>query len=150
MSEIISPSRSQDAPFDSLFESNDPPSDAQRSGIEAKLRELKAELEHISRTSCAERLYFLHGEGAPASEDIRDEIRSLEALLSLVRCIPLEILQQIFLFVAFSTATTDGIPRALLHDAQSLLTACSVCRRWRTAAVNHCRLWTTIPRICCT
>lgn len=149
MSGTISLSGPQNVPVDSLFESNDQPSDAQRTSIEAKLRELKAEFQRVSGRPYARRLDYCRGEGALASEEIYHAIRGYEALLSSVRCIPPEILQQIFLFVAFSTSTTDGISDSVSHDAQNLFTACSVCRSWRTAAANHCRLWTTIPRICC-
>ncbi|KAJ3502119.1 hypothetical protein NMY22_g18696 [Coprinellus aureogranulatus] len=60
--------------------------------------------------------------------------------------IPTEILQRIFIFVAFRQAPEhlDGVGVAQ-HDKTSLFAVCGVSRRWRQAAMSCCALWTHFP-----
>lgn len=136
-----------DTPFDALLRSNSPPSDAQRAEIEVKMRELHAQFRDISGVPYSDHLNRPRGISARSLKRCYDNIRSHEGLLSLVRFIPVEILQRIFFLVTLTFSTGKNGWLYVDHNRKGLSVLCGVCRCWRAAALDHCVLWTKLPRI---
>lgn len=70
-------------------------------------------------------------------------LRILRSLLSVFGSLPDDVLQHIFLFVAF-----DDYNNCIEHKLDEMVdlhAICAVSRRWRIAAISHCALWTSPP-----
>jgi hypothetical protein len=120
-------SADDDILIQSLLKSNESPTEEQRAHIRAKLQRLEEDF-----ASKAGRAF--------AADLCHEAILSHRAVLSSVRNVPEEVWQRVFFFEVVNEA-------GVFHNTDGLRKICAVSRRWRSAAMKHCYLWTKIPPI---
>ncbi|RXW19859.1 hypothetical protein EST38_g6010 [Candolleomyces aberdarensis] len=121
-----------------LLKSNESPTEEQRAHIRAKVQRLEEEFLNKAGRAFADDLVE---EAVPRrAKSCHEAVLSHRALLSCIRSVPEEVWQRIFFFEVVDEAENT-------HNIDSLRKICAVSRRWRSAAIKHCCLWTKIPKI---
>ena len=123
------------SPLRHLLKSNATPSDSEVIAIHALITEAEASIEELRR-----RFSTLDHASRVIESKLLETIEAHRALLSPVRYLPSEVLQEIFLRYADTrvpSGTIRTIPWRLGH----------ISRRWRKIALSLPSLWDDIPRI---
>ena len=120
------------SPLRHLLKSNATPSDSEVITICALIIEAKASIEELHR-----RFSTLDHASQVIESQLLETIEAYKALLSPVRYLPSEILQEIFLYYADNQGPISTMPWRLGH----------ISHRWRKVALSLPSLWDNIPKI---
>ena len=137
------------SPTPNLFLTNTPASEVEKSLIRQRVQEAR----HERRATEAS---LLSTSTESTKEEIRNRLQSLddfihdhEALLSSIRDLPPELLEDIFLrttsWVRKFETDLDG--EILEPDFEFILSLSQVCRYWRTVSIATPGMWTSIPAL---
>ncbi|KAF5336932.1 hypothetical protein D9611_003071 [Ephemerocybe angulata] len=128
------------------MKTNIPPTDEEREQLTSGLRYLEANYLRLTGVAYAARLPGDQGSHKLSwrAKKCHEAIRAHKSVLSCIRTVPEDVWQQIFAYVI---ALPDDRMKhhRVSHDA--LIRICKVAGLWRSAAVNYCPLWTTLPPI---
>ncbi|KAJ6493328.1 hypothetical protein C8R45DRAFT_185855 [Mycena sanguinolenta] len=125
-----------ESPFTPFLNTNFVPTDAQCDEIHAFLRGPRTELADV--TEKIARLQTLIDDAARERDELEGLIDAHLALVSPVRRLPDDIMQEIFL-----AARPAGRNPAIISDEAPLL-LCQICKSWRTIALTTPSLWASL------
>ncbi|KAF5340272.1 hypothetical protein D9611_007765 [Ephemerocybe angulata] len=129
--------------YSHLFECNEPPTDEERAEIIDKLRELETRREELTNNSslgkASSRRATAHVHVTKKVAIVHQEISRHRNLLSSIRSIPIEVWQQIFVFVLLGVDTSQN------HYDGALQRLCYTSRLWNIAAKSERGLWCRFP-----
>lgn len=124
------------SPFSHLLFTNYAPNSSESaeiirfcSGSESELARLKAEISKLQQALDAL---------SRQRDEIQDIVDAHRALLSPVRHLPVEILQQIFVLCLQTTSNP------VMHESEAPLLLGRICRRWREISMSTAELWSSV------
>ncbi|KAK6996478.1 hypothetical protein R3P38DRAFT_2736772, partial [Favolaschia claudopus] len=130
------PGATRESPFSSLFATNTAPSDAECDAIRQFLSTLRKE--HALVTNEIARMQDAITNLTNKAERLQEAIDAHQALVSLARRLPEDVVREIF----FSCLSVTGNPVMSWREAPILLT--HVCANWRRIAIATPQLWSCL------
>jgi len=129
-----------------LLKSNHPPNDQQVLEVCKRIQTLEAKYEKLTGSHWTPQPDPAHSRKASPlpseAQKLDAHIRALRSILSPIRRIPHEVLQQIMIFVAESDQPRTVMGEEVVKiDSSKVFSPARVCRSWRNAALGTPHVW---------